>query len=157
MSQNRCFITSIVNGQPKLRPTCVNINIPIISGSKRTCSGKSNDARNPLVGFWDSEEYQADQKEFITMESTATTHLSCGASVYEAVQFGGSKERLQDTGSASDNFRYYRIDPVSMNIRLCIFWFLWALLIVMIILSILFHCCFAWKPCYDATINITDT
>lgn len=101
MSQNRCFITSIVNGQPKLRPTCVNINIPIISGSKRTCSGKSNDARNPLVGFWDSEEYQADQKEFITMESAATTHLSCGASVYEAVQFGGSKERLQDTGLTS--------------------------------------------------------
>ncbi|XP_003494781.1 uncharacterized protein LOC100742163 [Bombus impatiens] len=157
MSQNRCFITSIVNGQPKSCPTCVNINIPIISGSKRTCSGKSNDAKNPLVGFWHSEEYQADQKEFITMESTDTTHLPCRASTYEAIQIDGSNEKLQDTGSASDNFRYHRIDPMCMNIRLCIFWFLWALLIVMIILSILFHCCFAWKPCYDATINITDT
>lgn len=89
MSQNRCFITSIVDGQPKSRPTCVNINIPIISGSKRMCTGKSNDARNPLVGFWrHSEEYETDQKEFITMESADTTHLCYSASTYEAVHFG---------------------------------------------------------------------
>lgn len=54
-----------------------------------------------LVGFWHSEEYQADQKEFITMESADTTHLPCGASTYEAIQIDGSNERLQDTGLAS--------------------------------------------------------
>ncbi|XP_006616565.1 uncharacterized protein LOC102675870 isoform X1 [Apis dorsata] len=154
------FVIPIINSQPKSYLSSVNTNIFIESESKRTCEGKNDISRNLLIIGYNSEKYEEYEKEYKTMGSAETTHLFCDKSIYEAVQFGGSKQK-KDTELVSDNFKYYTIDPICMNIRLCIFWFLWAMLIVVIIISILSHCCFISKICHNTEdiviVNVTNT
>lgn len=60
-----------------------------------------------------------------------------------------------------NDFRYYAIDPSCMNIRICMFWFLWAMLIVVLVVSILSYCCVVPKMCDSfgkiITLNATNT
>lgn len=59
-------------------------------------------------------------------------------------------ERYKNLFSESINtdFRYYyAIDPLWMNVRLCIFWFLWATLIIVLIISVLSYCCLLPQTC----------
>ncbi|XP_076166088.1 uncharacterized protein LOC143146022 isoform X2 [Ptiloglossa arizonensis] len=81
------------------------------------------------------------------MESKETTHLLCGKSIFETIRNNRSNEKQEDAESINDDFRYYTVDPSWMNVRLCIFWFLWAMLIVVFIISILSYCCFLWQTC----------
>ncbi|XP_076225939.1 uncharacterized protein LOC143174777 isoform X2 [Nomia melanderi] len=81
------------------------------------------------------------------MESKETTHLFCGKPVYHAIRINGTKEKRWDAESMNDNLRYYTINPVWMNVRLFVFWFLWVMLIVVLIASVLSYCCLLPQTC----------
>ena len=140
-------VTQIVDGQPKSCHHFVNTSIPAVSGGKRARNGKNDESRRPLVGYTDSEVYEQQGKDYEIMGSEETTHLFCGKSFYEAIRINESKGRQKDTESINDDLRYSTVDPVWMNVRLCIFWFLWATLIVVIIGSILSYCCLLPQTC----------
>ncbi|XP_012150103.1 uncharacterized protein LOC100876958 [Megachile rotundata] len=92
-------------------------------------------------------------------EPNEYTRLLYGKSIYEAIQINGSNGKQKDPESVNDNFRYYTIEPIWMNIRLCIFWFLWVLLIVVLLASILSYCCLQIQTCTNLgkiiTLNAT--
>lgn len=94
------FVIPIINGQPKSYLSNVSTNIFIESESKRTCEGRNDNSRNLLISGYNSEKYEEYEKEYKTMGSAETTHLFCDKSIYEAVQFGGSKQK-KDTGLTS--------------------------------------------------------
>ncbi|XP_076751194.1 uncharacterized protein LOC143423618 [Xylocopa sonorina] len=143
------FITAIINGGSKSRLTSMDTSVSDVSGGKRSHCEKDNGARNLLARDQIAGEHEARGKKRKTMDPEETVHLLCDRSVYEAVRFNGSKEKRKYAESVNDNFSYYAIDPVCMNVRLCIFWFLWVILIAVLIISILSYCCFTWKVCHD--------
>ncbi|XP_078034897.1 uncharacterized protein LOC144468945 [Augochlora pura] len=75
------------------------------------------------------------------MEPKETTHLFCGKHVHEAIRINAFKQKQWDAESMSDDYPFYTVDPVWMNVRLFVFWFLWAMLIVVLVASILSYCC----------------
>ncbi|XP_034177311.1 uncharacterized protein LOC117602880 [Osmia lignaria lignaria] len=80
-------------------------------------------------------------------EPKENTRLLLSKSIYEAIRINGSRGRHKDAESINDDFKYYTIEPMWMNVRLCIFWFLWLLLIVVLIASIFFYCCLHTQTC----------
>ncbi|XP_017793666.1 PREDICTED: uncharacterized protein LOC108575399 [Habropoda laboriosa] len=144
------FVTPVINGQPKSCLVPVNACSSVVSLGKRIRNGKIDDLKYPLVGHCDSEECEIIEMEEKGMESTETTHLLCGKSIYETIgRFGGSTDSKRSTESAS-NFRHYAIDPICMNVRIFIFWFLWAMLIVVLLISVLSYCCIEQKTCLSS-------
>ncbi|XP_076637606.1 LOW QUALITY PROTEIN: uncharacterized protein LOC143349880 [Colletes latitarsis] len=159
-----CILTPIIDSQPKSCLAFVNTRkylSSVVSVSKRTRNGKHDESRKPLVGHSDSKEHEQEERKHKTMESKETSRLFYGKSIYEAIQNTGSKERQKDSESVNDEFRYYTVDPSWMNVRLCIFWFLWAILIVVFVISILSYCCFLWQTCNKSEklfiLNATNT
>lgn len=157
------FVTPIINGQPTSRLVPVTARSPVVSlESKNARYGWNDELNNPLMSRCDSEEYEIIEMRQKRMESVETTHLLCGKSIYETIErFGGSRKSRKDTESDSNDFRQYTIDPICMNIRIFIFWFLWAMLIVVLVISVLSYCCLETKTCHNSketiTLNKTST
>ncbi|CAK9808863.1 hypothetical protein ANTPLA_LOCUS5947 [Anthophora plagiata] len=152
------FVTPIINGQPTSRFVPVTARSPVLLSleSKNTRNGWNDELKNPLVSRCDSGEYEIIEMRQKRMESVETTHLLCGKSIYKTFErFGGSRESREDTESASNDFRQYTIDPICMNIRIFVFWFLWAMLVVVLVISVLSYCCLETKTCRSSKEAIT--
>ncbi|CAK9822935.1 hypothetical protein ANTRET_LOCUS1366 [Anthophora retusa] len=157
------FVTPIINDQPTSRLVPVTARSPIVSLEiKNAQNGWNDELKKPLMSRCDSEEYEIIEMRQKRMESVETTRLLCGKSIYETIErFGGSRRSRKDTESGSNDFRQYTIDPICMNIRIFIFWFLWAMLIVVLVISVLSYCCLETKTCHSSketiTVNKTST
>lgn len=138
------FVTPTINGETESRRGPVNESAIYAPVNEQT---RDDSSEYTLVDHYGGANKTARQEGYkiinMVLESGETTHLLCGKSMYEAVQLEGIKEK--DEESLNNNFTHYAIDPMCMNVRLCIFWLLWATLIVVLVVCILHHCCFPAK------------
>ncbi|XP_033327993.1 uncharacterized protein LOC117221286 [Megalopta genalis] len=74
------------------------------------------------------------------MEPEETTRLFCGKHVHEAIRINACKQKQWGTESMRNDFPIYTVDPAWMNVRLFVFWFLWAMLIIVLVASVLSYC-----------------
>ncbi|XP_076283458.1 uncharacterized protein LOC143210453 [Lasioglossum baleicum] len=80
------------------------------------------------------------------MEPKETTRLFYGKHSLDAIRINGPKQQW-DAESMNDDFRILAVDPAWMNVRLFVFWFLWAMLIIVLVASVLSYCCLLPLKC----------